>query len=329
MKEIIIPYILLMWVLVSTGAIKWTIKSAFWIITGGMFILVFLGILSRLWAPVDLTYSSTVKAPHAVLSPIFGEQIDQIFVDHNQIVKQGEPIYTLVDTTSAAELAKITAAITKQEESISQMERDLERAKTSPEIFKERDVESYMSQLRIAHSQLDSLHAEYDKTEFIQSLKTVRAPFDGQVSVVNVANGSRVGNMHIYDISRKFVEMRIPDQTFRYVEPGQFAEFYVDAYPGEVFRARVHSFAAGTGESSISPIQGPQSVRQHVSANTSSHGRTVILEIVEPEDKYIPIGSTGSAWISAKKPHSLLGFVDVIGAATVRLHSYKSYLNAM
>ncbi|MHA7231099.1 efflux RND transporter periplasmic adaptor subunit [Vibrio campbellii] len=329
MKEIMIPYILLMWILVSTGAIKWTLKSAFWIISGGVFILVFLGILSRLWAPVDMTYSSTVKAPHAVLSPIFGEHIDEIFVDHNQVVKQGDTIYTLVDTTSAAELAKITAAITKQEESIAQMERDLERAKTSPEIFKERDVENYTSQLRIARSQLDSLQADYKKVEFVQSLKTVTAPFDGQVSVVNVANGSRVGNMHIYDISRKFVEMRIPNQTFRYVEPGQFAEFYVDAYPGEVFRARVHSFTAGTGESSVSPIQGPQSVRQHVGANTSSHGRTVILEIIEPDGKYIPIGATGSAWISAKKPHSLLGFIDVIGAATVRLHSYKSYLNAM
>lgn len=329
MKEIMIPYILLMWILVSTGAIKWTLKSAFWIISGGVFILVFLGILSRLWAPVDMTYSSTVKAPHAVLSPIFGEQIDEILVDHNQIVKQGDPIYTLVDTTSAAELAKITAAITKQEESIAQMERDLERAKTSPEIFKERDVENYTSQLRIARSQLDSLQADYKKVEFVQSLKTVTAPFDGQVAVVNVANGSRVGNMHIYDTSRKFVEMRIPDQTFRYVETGQFAEFYVDAYPGEVFRARVHSFTAGTGESSVSPIQGPQSVRQHVGANTSSHGRTVILEIIEPDGKYIPIGATGSAWISAKKPHSLLGFIDVIGAATVRLHSYKSYLNAM
>lgn len=48
MKEIMIPYILLMWILVSTGAIKWTLKSAFWIISGGAFILVFLGIVSRL-----------------------------------------------------------------------------------------------------------------------------------------------------------------------------------------------------------------------------------------------------------------------------------------
>ncbi|MGR5119140.1 efflux RND transporter periplasmic adaptor subunit [Vibrio astriarenae] len=329
MKEVMIPYILIMWILVSTGAIRWTLKSAFWIISGGAFILVVLGILSRLWAPVDLTYSSTVKAPHSVLSPLFREQIDQIYVNHNQNVKRGDIIYTLVDTTSNAELAKTRAAIVQQQESIAQMTRDLKRAKTSPEIFKGRDVESYHSQLRIAKATLDSLHADLDKALFEQERKTIRAPYDGQISIVNVANGSRMGNMHIYDTSRKFMEMRIPDQTYRYVEKGQFAEFYVDAYPGEVFRARVHSITAGTGESSISPIQGPQSVRQHVGANTSAHGRTVILEIFEPEDKVIPIGATGSAWITANKPHPAFGFIDVIGAATVRLHSYKSYLNAM
>ncbi|MDR9826235.1 efflux RND transporter periplasmic adaptor subunit [Vibrio sp. FNV 38] len=329
MKEVMIPYILIMWILVSTGVIRWTLKSAFWIVTGGLFILVLLGILSRLWAPVDLTYSSTVKAPHSVLSPLIREEIDEIYVNHNQNVNKGDIIYTLVDTTSSADLAKIRAALIQQQESIAQMKRDIKRAKTSPEIFKGRDIESYNSQLRIGTATLASLHADLEKALFEQDRKTIRAPFDGQISIVNVANGSRMGNMHIYDTSSKFMEMRIPDQTYRYITKGQFAEFYVDAYPGEVFRARVHSITAGTGESSISPIQGPQSVRQHVGANTSAHGRTVILEIFEPEGKTIPIGATGSAWISANKPHTAFGFIDVIGAATVRLHSYKSYLNAM
>ncbi|MGR5133602.1 efflux RND transporter periplasmic adaptor subunit [Vibrio alfacsensis] len=329
MKEVMIPYILIMWILVSTGAIKWTFKSAFWIISGGAFILIILGVFSRLWAPVDLTYSSTVKAPHSVLSPLFREQIDQIHIEHNQTVNKGDVIYTLVDTTSQADIEKINSAIVQQEENIAQLKRDITRGKTSPEIFKGRDIEFYQSQLRVAKAALKSLHADLQKTIFEHERKTVRAPYDGQIAVVNVADGSRVGNMHIYDTSRKFLEMRIPDQTFRYVEPGQFAEFYVDAYPGEVFRARVHSITSGTGESSVSPLQGPQSVRQHVGANTSTHGRTVILEIFEPDGKPIPIGATGSAWIAANKPHNLLGFIDVIGAATVRLHSYKSYLNAI
>ncbi len=257
MKEVMIPYVLIMWILVSTGAIKWNFRNASWIVSGGVFILVILGILSRLWAPVDMTSSSTVKAPHAVLSPLVREQIDTIHVTHNQHVKKGDIIYTLVDTTSYANLEKIKAGIVQQEEYIAQMERDITRSETSPTIFKKRDVESYNSQLRIANATLSSLRADLAQAEFEQQSKTIRAPFDGQIAVVNVANGSRMGNMHIYDTSRKF------------------------------------------------------------------------LEIVEPESKAIPIGATGAAWIAVKKPHSLFGFIDVIGAATVRLQSYKSYLNAM
>ncbi|MCL1063788.1 hypothetical protein MK852_16880 [Shewanella benthica] len=43
----------------------------------------------------------------------------------------------------------------------------------------------------------------------------------------------------------------------------------------------------------------------------------------------LPIGATGSAWISADKPHRILGFLDIIGAATVRLVATKFYLNAI
>ncbi|NMP15340.1 efflux RND transporter periplasmic adaptor subunit [Thalassotalea sp. Y01] len=329
MKEIMIPYVLLMWILISTGAIKWTLRNAFWIVSVGAFILALLFYMSRLWAPVDMTNSSTIKAPHSVVSPLIGEQINEIHVDHNQIVKKGDVIYTLVDTESESEVAAIEAEIVKQQESVKQMTRDIQRSEEQPEIFNQRAIEKAKSDKRIALAQLESLQADLDKASFEQELKTVKAPFDGQVAIVNIANGSRIGNMKLYDISRKFMEIRVPDQTFRYVKKGQFAEFYVDAYPGEVFRARVHSFNAGTGEAAVSPINQQQSVKQHVGKNSTAHGRTVVLEIFEPEGKTIPIGATGSAWICATKPHPFFGFIDVIGAATVRLHSYKSYLNTL
>jgi hypothetical protein len=79
----------------------------------------------------------------------------------------------------------------------------------------------------------------------------------------------------------------------------------------------------------ISARGGDQQVRQHVGNNASAHGRTVVIEFIEPEGYNVPIGSTGSAWISAVKPVPILGFMDIIGAATVRLKAYKAYLNAL
>lgn len=328
MKEMMIPYILIVWSLFATGALKRSIKNYTWAAIGGALILGLLAIVSRLWAPVDLTNSSTVKAPHAVLSPLLGQQIDEIFVDHNQRVKKGDLIYTLIDIDSAADKAKVESAIVQKEEQIKQMVRDLQRAETSPDVFNPRDVEKFNSELRVAEAQLSSLRADLQKVNWAQERKSVTAEFDGQVSIVNISQGSVIGNMHLYDTSRKFLEMRISDQTFGYVKTGDFAEFFVDAYPGHIFRAKVHSFNAGTGESSVSPLQGPQSVGQHVMHNGNGLGRTVVLEIIEPEGYNIPIGATGSAWISADKPHPFWGFIDVIGAATVRLQSYKSYLGA-
>lgn len=229
MKEMMIPYILIVWSLFATGALKKSIKNYTWAAIGGVVILAVLAVISRLWAPVDLTNSTTVKAPHAVMSPIFGQQIDKVLVKHNQMVKEGDIIYTLVDIDSAADKAKIESSIVQKEEQIKQMTRDLERAETSPEIFNLRDVEKYDSDLRVLHAQLVSLKADLQKVNWAQEKKTIRAEFDGQVSIVNIAEGSVMGNMHLYNTSKKFLEMRISDQTYGYVQVGDFAEFFVDA----------------------------------------------------------------------------------------------------
>jgi len=179
------------------------------------------------------------------------------------------------------------------------------------------------------NAQILSIDAQIATADWQNERREIRAPFDGQLSITNIVEGTRVGNMHLYNTNKKFVEMRIADQTYRNIEIGQFAEFYVDAYPGEIFRGRVHSLTAGTGEARVSVINGSQHVRQHVGNNTGSHGRTIVIEFEEPAGYNVPIGATGSGWVSAKKPHEALGFMDIIGAATVRLKAYKSYLSAL
>ena len=329
MKEIMLPYIFIMWTLVKLGVIQWNLRNAVYMVSLGGFISFMLFTAHRFWSPADLTDSSTVKAPHAILSPLIGEQIDTIHVTHNQMLKKGELIYTLVDTESEAMIEGVEAQVAQQDELISQYKRDIQRSIDAPGVFAERDIEKIKSDLEYAEAMKDKAEADLEKALFEQSLMEIKAPFDGQVSITNISSGSRVGNMHIYDTSRKFLEMRIPDQSYRYIKKGQFAEFFVNAYPGEIFRGRVHSITAGTGEAMISSRGADQQVKQHVGNNAPAHGRTVVIEFIEPKGYNIPIGSTGSAWISATKPMPILGFMDIIGAATVRLKAYKAYLNAL
>lgn len=343
MKEIMFPYVMIIWLLVKTGVIQWNLRNGVITIGIGFFLAFMLFTAHRLWSPADLTDSSTIKAPHAVISPLVGQEVERVHVVHNQRVSKGDVLYTLVSVDSSEEIRNLEAQrdeveadivstgvhlkrerqnlarVEKLKEHVSQMNRDDLLA----------SVDTDKSKIEASKAKIRSLDAKIKSASWQNERRAIRAPFDGQLTITNIAEGTRVGNMHLYDTNRKFLEMRIADQAYRYIEPGQFAEFYVNAYPGEIFRGRVHSITAATGEAMISVASGDQQVREHVGKNTSSHGRTVVIEFDEPEGYNLPLGATGSAWISARKPHAALGFIDIIGAGTVRLKAYKSYLTAM
>ena len=343
MKEIMLPYIFIIWILVKTGVIQWTLRNAVIYVGIGIFISLMLFTAHRFWSPADLTDSSTVKAPHAVLSPLFGEQVKSVHVVHNQVVKKGDLIYQLVSVDGDEQIEALEAQIAAKEATIASLRvtikndyKNLKRLTTLDDFASEssRDdliakIESAEANVIVNKADINKLQADINAAKWENDRKVIRAPFDGQMSVTTLADGSRLGNLHIYDTSKKFLEMRIPDQAYRYIKVGQFAEFYVDAFPGEIFRGRVHSLTAGTGEAMLNNRASEQQVRQHVGNNSGSHGRTVIIEFDEPEGYNVPIGATGSGWISAEKPLPILGFMDIIGAATVRLKALKSYLSAL
>ncbi|HHP0479903.1 TPA: HlyD family secretion protein [Vibrio campbellii] len=343
MKEIMLPYVFIMWILVKAGVIKWNLRNASMIVSFGAFLATTLFTVSRFWAPVDLTDSSTVKAPHAVLSPLVGQKVKEVYVTHNQMVKKGDLLYTLESTDSQEQIKGLYAqleALKHQTDStnfqLKTDEKNLARLRKLDEYSSEKERDDLTNKIQQGYSELSELSAQManikaqiSESQWLNDLNNVVAPFDGQMGVVNIAEGTRTGNMHIYDTSKKFLEMRVSDQAYRYIKVGQFAEFYVNSHPGEVFRGKVHSITSGTGEAQVSVVNGSKSVNQHIAKNMGSHGRTVIIEFEEPEGYAIPIGATGAGWISATKPHPMLGFMDIIGGATVRLKALKSYLNAI
>ncbi len=343
MKEIMLPYILIVWLLVKLGVIRWTLRNAVISVGLGMFIAFAIFAAHRFWSPADLTDSTTVKAPHAVLSPLVGQQIKEIHVVHNQEVEKGDLIYTLESEDSEEEIKSLQASLTAIEHRIVSIQEQIAIDRKNHERLvklnefssqKERDdlytrIQQGESDYLAAMSDADSIRATINQRNWLNDRNEVRAPFDGVIGIVNVAEGSRAGNLFLYDTSKKFVEMRVSDQTYRYLQEGQFAEFFVNSHPGEIFRGRVNSITTNTGEAEISVRGTTESVQRHVGANMGSHGRTVVIEFEEPEGYTIPLGATGSGWISVDKPHQALGFMDIIGGATVRLKALKAYLLAL
>ncbi|MBW3695174.1 biotin/lipoyl-binding protein [Vibrio sp. T187] len=343
MKEIMVPYLLLVWLLFKFGLLRRTPRNYFATTLVGVLLMAGLFFAHRFYSPADLTNSTTIKAPHAILSPAFGQQIKTIHVEHNQKVNKGEILYTLKDDNIRSALIEVDASIDESTKAISakkieyrQAQRDLERNLGLKKHATQRDleqssdlVEVLQADIEILETRLIGLVARRDNLQFERERLTVRAPFNGMITHVFIANGSRVGALHLWDIEKKFIETRIPDQAYKNIRKGQFSEFYVDAFPGEIFRARVHSVVEATGEAQGGLMPVEQRVSAHIAMGSAPIGRTVILEMDEKTMALMPIGATGSAWISAEKPHPLLGFLDIIGGAGVRLTSIKSYLKAL
>jgi RND family efflux transporter MFP subunit len=334
MKLVLVPYILICWLLLKFGVIKRSLGNFVAMGIGGLFLMFMVLIMSRYLAFIDLTGSSTIKAPHIVLNSPAGGEIDKIFVTHNQKVKAGEPIYSFKTDRYAIQMQAKQAEISRLKSQLAKLENDAKRLQgLRGDVVSQSEFDAKKAEVQNQRELV--IKAEQDKADLQWKIDhaLVKAPLDGQVAVVFLSEGqyfgeSRPAAIHMFT-RQKFMEVRIPDQVYAYIQPRAFAEFYVDAYPGKIFRARVHSVTESTGESQGSLLATPQSVAQHIVKNSRDVGRTVILEFEEPEGVNIPVGATGEAWIAAEKPIHLLGFFDLVAGALLRLHAAETYLKAM
>ncbi|GAB3529546.1 hypothetical protein GCM10027342_38640 [Photobacterium alginatilyticum] len=223
MKEIMLPYIFIVWILFKFKVLAPTAKNYFITTSLGVILLIALFLGHRFYSPIDLTNSTTVKAPHAVLSPTLGQHIDKVFVDHNTQVSQGDVLYTLKDDKITAAITEVESGLVEnqrrieaQEVRLAQANRNLNRSLgmdkhvSIKELEEAQDyVDLTVADLKVMEAQKEGLLAKKRSLEFDLSRLTVTAPFDGLITHVYIADGSRVGSLHIWDTSKKFVEMRI------------------------------------------------------------------------------------------------------------------------
>lgn len=333
MKLIIVPYILVCWLLLKFGVVRRSLGNYVAMGCGAVFLVLMVLTFTRYWAFIDLTHTTTVKASHIVLNSPAGGEIDRIYVTHNQRVKAGDPIYSFKTDRYEIQMATKQAEKSRLGTQLAKLEVDLKRlGKLRGEIVPQSEYDAKRAEVDAQRDLLIKADQDIAELQWKMDKATVVAPVDGQVTVQFLSEGQYFGEVRPAAISmftdKKFIELRIPDQVYQYIEPKTFSEFYVDAYPGKIFRARVHSVSQSTGEAQGSLLPTPQSGTQHVLRNMNDAGRTVILEFEEPEGVNIPIGATGQAWIAARKPTDVLGFFDVIAGMLLRFSAAKSYFKA-
>lgn len=333
MKLIMVPYILVCWLLLKFGIVKRTLGTYIAMGCGAVFILLMVLTFTRYLAFIDLTATTTVKAPHIVLNTPAGGEIDRIYVTHNQRVKAGDPIYSFKTDRYDIQMAAKRAEKSHLETQLNKLSVDLKRlGKLRGDIVPQSEFDAKRAELDTQRDFVIKAEQDMADLQWKMDKAMVRAPVDGQVNVVYVSEGQYFGETRPASITmfttKKFIELRIPDQVYGYIKPKAFAEFYVDAYPGKIFRARVQSISGANGESQGSLLPTPQSVTQHVMRNQNEVGRTVILEFEDPQGIQIPIGATGKAWIATEKPAPVLGFLDVVAGMLLRFGAAESYFKA-
>ena len=334
MKLTLVPYLLICWMLIKFGIVRKTIGNLVAMGCGAVFVLFMLLTFTRYFAFLDLTASTTVKAPHVVLNTPAGGEIETIYVTHNQKLKAGDPVYRIKTDRYEIQMAAKKAEKTRLQTQLSKLEVDLKRlGKLRGEVIPQSEYDAKLAEVETQRDLVVKAEQDIADLQWKIDRALVVAPVDGQVAVQYSSEGQYFGEARPSSIqmftTKKFIELRIPDQVYAFIKPKAFAEFFVDAYPGKIFRARVHSVTESTGEAQGSLFATPQSVAQHVAQNSRDAGRTVILEFEEPPGINIPVGATGNAWIAAEKPFHLLAFLDVVTGMLLRFSAAEAYLKAM
>ncbi|WP_305842787.1 HlyD family secretion protein [Photobacterium leiognathi] len=243
------------------------------------------------------------------------------YIKQNSVVNHTITQSKLDEQRTAVEVAKsqkimLTSQIDKSEIAVKQKQLALDKAKLA---VNSREVDVKTQQENVAKAEWDFKNTK------------VYAPTDGYVTNFIMREGQFVGSVPRIQMytKEKYVLMRVNHQAIRNVKPGQMAEFATAVYPGKVFAAEVEGIVEATGESQGNLIGRETNVRQTTGANMANKHHFVRLKVLETEGYDIPVGSVGIGWISAEKPISFMGFLDVVRGIIIRMKAQIFYVWSM
>ncbi|WP_060988683.1 HlyD family secretion protein [Photobacterium leiognathi] len=243
------------------------------------------------------------------------------YIKQNSVVNHTITQSKLDEQRTAVEVAKsqkimLTSQIDKSEIAVKQKQLALDKAKLT---VNSREVDVKTQQENVAKAEWDLKNTK------------VYAPTDGYVTNFIMREGQFVGSVPRIQMytKEKYVLMRVNHQAIRNVKPGQMAEFATAVYPGKVFAAEVEGIVEATGESQGNLIGRETNVRQTTGANMANKHHFVRLKVLETEGYDIPVGSVGIGWISAEKPISFMGFLDVVRGIIIRMKAQIFYVWSM
>ena len=175
--------------------------------------------------------------------------IDQLLVDFNSPVKQGQVIAKLDPATYDANLIQAQGNLANAKAGLELAQINAERAKAlrANKLNPEADYDKALADLHQAEANVKINEGALKKAEADQARCTIYAPIDGIVISRNVNVGQTVAAslsapvlfVIANDLTKMQIEANVAEADIGLVEVGQEIQFTVDAFPGRTFPGKV------------------------------------------------------------------------------------------
>ena len=162
-----------------------------------------------------------------------GGRVTHILFESGQSVAAGAVLVKLNDAPEQAALLRLRAQLKNAESS---------HARTAQMV---REKAATQEQLDSALAARDAALGEVRQTEALIAQKTIRAPFAGQLGIRKVHAGQYLNAADavasLIDTKSLLVNFALDEQSSAKLAPGQAVQVLVDAYPGDVFTAKINA----------------------------------------------------------------------------------------
>jgi membrane fusion protein (multidrug efflux system) len=214
-------------------------------------------ILGGLWywhaSGIESTDDAFIDAHIIPISPKVSGQIMKVYVNDNQPVKAGDPLYDIDDRDYAVKLAEQRGKLAQTEAEATRAAKD---AKRYEEIFKKGEVSHQQLDRAVAEAATTSANLETQKAvvqraELDLSYTKVTAPDSGRITKKSVEAGAyvQVGQVLMSIVpDQVWVTANYKETQITHIRAGQSVTIKVDTYDGVKFKGHVDSIQAGTGE---------------------------------------------------------------------------------
>lgn len=163
-----------------------------------------------------------------VISPEVTGRIVKIAVRSGQQVKQGDVMIALDAGKQQAELAEQSASVRDETRKLRDMRRLVARGAITT------------SELEGQEATVAQAQARADAAKYELSLRTLLAPFDGSVSLIDLSEGALVNSgdtlLHLDELAKLRLDLAVPERYLSLLRPGMAVTATSSAWPDQSFR---------------------------------------------------------------------------------------------